>query len=119
MAFECREFVEFARLLVQTGADNEAAMRTAVSRAYFGAFCHAKRYAIAKLGYQPQGDADDHGRLRNQFRGKHGVIGDKLHRLRLWRNEADYPDETDDDWATLAIDSLREAEAILSRLPVV
>jgi hypothetical protein len=73
MAFEWKEFIEVARLLKEQAnevAFSEGCRRTVVSRAYFGAYCHARNYAAAFLGFVPRENADDHGRLRAHLRGK-------------------------------------------------
>jgi hypothetical protein len=118
MAFEWHAFVDFARRLAQDFPDDEAAMRSAVSRAYFGAFCHAKRYAVEKLGFLPGKEADDHGKLRAIMKGKLSVVGQRLQQLRELRNTADYDQEAIPDWNLAAGSAVNEADKILRQLPL-
>jgi len=97
MPFDWKAFVALAQDL-QSYADKsrhpEAYRRTAISRAYFAAFCHARNYAVAFLHFSPRGDLDDHGRLRSHLKAKRRA-GDaaRLDQLRQWRNSADYVDD--------------------------
>jgi hypothetical protein len=70
MAFDWRAFVDLARELARQAASAihpEALLRTALSRAYFGAFGHALDYAMSFLHFHAREDADDHGRLRDHL----------------------------------------------------
>ena len=96
MAFSWAEFLELAEFLAGNQASpptSEAASRTAVSRAYYAAFCHARHYARSQLGYRPAGTAADHTTLRRHL-GVHGQfrIARRLDNLRTWRNLCDYED---------------------------
>src|SRR5262245_52396544 len=97
MAFEWKSVIDVAEKLqdlVSTAADGEAYHRSAVSRAYFGAFGHAKSYAVAFLNYDTRGDHEDHGRLRAHLKTKkRWAVSEHLRFLRDLRNEADYHDE--------------------------
>lgn len=118
MAFEWHAFVEFARRLATEMPDDEAAMRSAVSRAYFGAFCHVKEYAEEKLGFLPGKEADDHGKLRSILKGRFSVVGQRLQQLRELRNTADYDQEANPDWNLAAGSAVNEADKILRQLPL-
>ncbi len=94
MPFEWKKLVDLARQLEQQAtavADAEPVQRSAVSRAYFGAYCHARNFAQAFLRFAAREDADDHGRLRAHLKNRRRQ-GDakRLERLRQWRNDADY-----------------------------
>lgn len=119
MPFDWKAFIDVARSLQeQAGSepDPEALLRTAVSRAYYGAFCFVRNHARDQLGFQPKNDANDHGRLRAHLRGKRQQISQKLDRLRQWRNESDYSDQLPfDAEATLAA-AIGEAAAIVALL---
>ena len=97
MAFDWREFLGLARALTGrtgSGYSAEAADRTAVSRAYYAAFCWARNYAELWMGFQRTGGAQDHRELRKHLkrRGKPQVAS-RLNRLRGWRNRCDYDDQ--------------------------
>jgi hypothetical protein len=113
MVFDWKEYVELSRFL-ESQAPNagnvEAFLRTALSRAYYGAFCYVRNYARDRLGFDSRNDGDDHGRLRHHLkRGKMRGISDKLQRLREWRNECDYLDELTFDPQIVLASALSEA----------
>jgi hypothetical protein len=97
MAFDWKALLELARQLADASAEAgnpEAHLRSALSRAYFGAFCHARNYAQDFLNFAAQGKIDDHGALRAHLKGKRRKgDADRLERLRAWRNDADYEDD--------------------------
>jgi len=121
MAFEWKAFLDLAHELHARarGATNpEAFLRTALSRAYYAAFCYARNYARDFLRFDPRDDPDDHGRLRNHLRSKkRGGTATRLDRLRQWRNESDYHDETSMDLALVVEAALAEAEYVFASLP--
>ncbi len=96
MSFDWKEYLELAkRLIGQPGAgySQEAAERSAVSRAYYAAFCWARNYAKANLGFRPTGGAEDHRRLREHLgQSDRSQLASHLNRLRGWRNACDYND---------------------------
>jgi hypothetical protein len=120
MPFDWREFCELAHWLEgqATAAPNtEAALRTALSRTYYGAFCHTRNYARDFLGFEPRDEAEDHGRLRAYLKGKRRRgDADRLDRLRQWRNESDYVDELTFDFATAVSAAIAEAERVFRSL---
>ncbi len=69
MAFDWREYLDLARSLTQpgTGFTQEAALRCAMSRAYYAAFCHARNYARDHHGFMPAYDPSDHKLVRDHF----------------------------------------------------
>jgi hypothetical protein len=120
MPFDWKEYLDLAVFLQkQAGgaASAEALLRSAISRAYYGAFCHCRNYARDWLGFHPRNDADDHGRLREWLkqRRRRGV-SDRLHRLREWRNECDYYDQLTFDPHALLGAVLAEAHEVFAAL---
>jgi hypothetical protein len=92
--FDWREYLELAKSLAGmqgAGYSQEAAERSAVSRAYYAAFGCARDYAENALGFIPQGGSEDHRRLREHLR-QQGLLrlASDLNRLRAWRNACDY-----------------------------
>jgi hypothetical protein len=120
MPFDWKEYVELAQFLQQqagSAANKEAALRSALSRAYFGAFCYARNYARDWLGFQPRYDGDDHGRLREHLKRKRRRgVSDKLQRLREWRNDSDYQDQLTFVPDSILVPALREAREVISSL---
>jgi hypothetical protein len=121
MAFEWKAFLDLAydlRTRSHGAANPEAFLRTALSRAYYAAFCYARNYAQAYLKFDPRGDPDDHGRLRQHLRSKkRGGTATRLDRLRQWRNESDYHDELSIDLPIAVEAALAEAEYVFTSLP--
>jgi hypothetical protein len=133
--FDWKEFVEFARWIEQQAAgvtqavnepqptnvvNVEAALRTVLSRSYYGAFGHASVYAEAKLSFQPMGDQGDHARLLDTFkkRPKFGGVFRRLSDLRIRRNKADYERDPNPpvQSAAAARSALKEADDIVQQL---
>jgi hypothetical protein len=120
MAFDWSEYLAFARWLqgnTPPGVTPEAGQRSAVSRAYYAAFCHARNYARDYLGFVPREDADDHGRLRAHLKSRRRhKVGQSLERLREWRNQCDYLDTLSADLAAMLAAALQEADYVFSSL---
>jgi hypothetical protein len=118
MAFDWREYLDLARFLTQpgTGFTEEAALRCAMSRAYYAAFCHARNYARDRHGFAPSYDPSDHKLVRDHFRGQ-GMngIARTLNQLRQWRNLCDYTD-TLYNLPTLAPIAIAQAQQVFTVL---
>jgi len=97
MSFDWREYLELARWLAGlqgSGYSQEAADRSAVSRAYYAAFCWARNYAETKLGFKAQRGPYDHKLLREHLkRQRRQALASDLNKLRGWRNACDYNDQ--------------------------
>jgi hypothetical protein len=121
MPFDWHDYLDLARWLeanTPPGTSDEAAKRTAISRAYYAAFCYARNYARHYLGFVPRDDETDHGRLRAHLRQRrrHGTA-DKLDSLRDARNQCDYDDNVTEDLAAMLGTALREADYVFQSLP--
>ena len=122
MPFDWKQYLELASELVRLSesrdaGQNEAILRSVVSRAYYAAFCHARNYSRDWLNFQPNNTADDHGRLRAFLKsGKRRGVAVKLDQLRQWRNETDYSDSVTGDLATMAQYSVTEATKLFDWL---
>ena len=121
MPFDWKALIDLAKQMeaqaTQT-SEPDALQRSAISRAYFGAFGHACNYAKEFLGFDPNENADDHGRLRAHLkaRRRHGDAK-RLERLRQWRNDADYLNDL--PWADVDVTvtaAIREAESVVNSL---
>ena len=97
MPFDWREYLELARELSGlrgSSYSQEAAERSAVSRAYYAAFCWARNYAEKSLGFKPKRDPRDHVELRDHLRNQgYPELASDLNKLRGWRNACDYDDQ--------------------------
>ncbi|MCI0329526.1 MAG: hypothetical protein L0196_01030 [candidate division Zixibacteria bacterium] len=96
MTFDWKEFLNLAEWLHSNsivGQSQEAASRSATSRAYFASFCHARNFASDKQGFIPSKHWQDHVILRKHFQNKAmPEIADDLEELKKWRNTCDYDD---------------------------
>jgi len=120
--FDWRDYLELAHALGGTHGPtpalrlSEATSRCAVSRAYYGAFCHARNYAQQHLGYVALNSPSDHGAVRRHYRLRgQNEIADSLDLLRAWRNQCDYRDRVRGIQVIVA-KALAEADFIVSRL---
>ena len=96
MGFDWADYLDLAGWLLDHPAEprREASLRTAVSRAYYAAFCRARNYARDRRGFVPKDEWSDHGALRRHFAPlRLRWIASELDDLRQWRNECDYDDE--------------------------
>ncbi|MEK7396088.1 MAG: hypothetical protein AAB116_04030 [Candidatus Poribacteria bacterium] len=96
MAFKWSEYFDLAKFLYSNSSSfcqitQEAAYRSAVSRAYYAAFCHSREYARSNYGFVPTGTGEDHRLVRDVFR-RRGIseISDRLKALHQWRKMCDY-----------------------------
>lgn len=95
--------------------------RSAVSRAYYAAFCFARNYARDNQNFSPTYKTEDHGLIREHFRlMQMGKIARYLDHLRQWRNMCDYYDEITAREVTnvsnLPIVAIRRAQQIFDLL---
>ena len=116
MAFDWAEFLALARALAQRR--EEAALRSAISRAYYAAFGKARAFLEAE-GMSFAADAGDHALVWETFRGSSNdvryYIGEDGFGLRNSRNRADY-DAGVSDIQARAQRAIRKAEAIFKAL---
>jgi uncharacterized protein (UPF0332 family) len=118
--FRWTDYLELARELVSSEVSpqlREARFRTAVSRAYYAAFCSLREYASDRLGFSAANTGEDHTGLVN-FLGRLGSpwfsIAQDLSRLRKWRNRCDY--EAKLVRKDMSRNALRRAARILRQL---
>lgn len=120
MAFDWEECLKLSRHLTkecQNCPNEEAALRSAVSRAYYAAFCYALRIAKKKYGYVPADDQrDNHGKLQKHLRAMNKKeLALKLNDLRQWRNNCDYDDDIPPDAKGLAERAIYKAEYVFQK----
>src|SRR5438552_2163490 len=122
MAFDWKSLLEVAKELNKQAAASshpEAFHRSALSRAYFAAYGHARAYAAKFLIFVPRQASEDHGRLRAHLqRRRRSGDADRVGILRQLRNEADYESEfaTPPDWASAAANAVSLAERVFASL---
>ncbi|MGH7596122.1 MAG: hypothetical protein ACREOI_07195 [bacterium] len=99
MSFDWTEYYTLAQELIGTStapANTEAKMRAAISRLYYAAFCRARNYLRDHEGLAIPAGSRAHRFVRDTFRNSQDRIrqkvGDRLDKLRVHRNRADYDD---------------------------
>jgi|SRR6476661_3847651 len=123
MKFDWKEYFKLAKELAETS--EEAKLRSAVSRAYYSAFCLARNY-LRDIKHDPtlsrnKTDINVHKHVADEFihhKPKSQImieIGNDLNRLRPRRNKADY-EEPISYSPKEAITALMLAENIISAL---
>ena len=120
--FDWLEFLELAKALAKS--DEEAAMRSAVSRAYYAVYGSIARVLLVE-GFDASSTTDPHFQMwrhleRNPV-GKpegrtRGVLARYGRELRLFRKKADYDSEID-DLRNLVDDALERAATMRNLLP--
>ena len=112
------DLAAFLKQLAQTAdvQNQEPLLRTVISRAYYGAFGHARQYAEARRGFKPRGEAEDHKQLARVFTGKFGQVANRLTELRQMRNKADYEEDPPVQWELASEAALRDARKIIDAL---
>jgi len=102
MSFDWSLYIKLAEELItyaQTGKLEEASLRSAISRAYYGVFCIARNFLRSKGEIIPK--VDTHKFVREHYEGssdeRERKIGENL--ARLWKNrkDSDYEDTADID----------------------
>ena len=119
MPFDWKEYLDLAKLLQnqkRNGYSQEAEFRSAVSRAYYAAFCHARNFIRNYEDFIPSNNADDHFSVREYLRQQRKFdIADNLNALRRWRNRCDYEDIVE-NLSDLLIDALKNAQEVIDKL---
>lgn len=128
MMFEWSDFIDIARHLNDFGGKrtlpDEAAYRSAVNRAYYGAYGHCTKYAMVNFGFEPEENGKDHWRLRQCFKnnGKSNSdmaeIASSLYELHEWRKDCDYHSVTTDIRTPdqMATEAIKDAQEIIDGL---
>jgi len=122
MAFDWSEYLKLAGELAgdpQHPVNDEAKLRSSVSRAYYAAFCRARNHLRDIEGQSIPPDSDVHTYVRDKFNDSfdsfHKKIGSNLNRLRLYRNKVDYDDSVPGLLQTVIV-SLKQSETVISTL---
>lgn len=121
MSFDWADLLTLAEALKSdpnSPGPREASLRSAISRAYYAAFCVARDFGRDRGEFTPTGTGADHRLVRGHFllssdrtRRK---IGADLDRLRDSRNKADYDDVLVGRPAPLAQSSIDRARNVLT-----
>ena len=100
MSFDWTQYLFLAEELNKQAASSskrEAMLRSAISRAYYAAFCYSKNFLTDHKNKVIPSNPTAHELVRDIFDGYAGAleltIATNLDRLRTDRNKADYDDE--------------------------
>lgn len=120
MAFDWKEYLDLARFLQgksEVRYSQEAAFRSAVSRAYYAAYCYARNYAHDQHGFMPSKGSQDHTLVREHFRKRGYIdIANDLDDLRQLRNNCDYDDTIMGDFNQLVQSAIMNTEDVFAKL---
>jgi uncharacterized protein (UPF0332 family) len=121
MSFDWSEYLNLAQELTGQAvspSSQEAKLRSAISRAYYAAFCKARNHLRDKEGLPIQ-KIDVHQYVRNRFKSSpdkvRKKVGENLNRMRKDRNKADYDDEVP-RLAAMTVKTLKLADQVIRRL---
>lgn len=122
MSFNWLNYLDLARTLAGSGAmdaNGEAELRTAISRAYYAAFCRSRNHLRDNDHIHLSTGSDIHKEVQSKFTmsrdKRRKQIGQNLYRLRRLRNKADYDDQFSNVLSATNL-ALNFAEDILSAL---
>ncbi|MCD6238374.1 MAG: hypothetical protein J7K51_03445 [Thermotogae bacterium] len=118
MNFDWKDFVRLAEDLMKR--PDEASLRSAISRAYYGVFCISRNKRGFK-NYRPEKGKNIHWIVINEYKNSHNnneeIIGKYLDDLRRNRNYSDYDEDKTIDFK-LAQRVLIKAKQILDKLGI-
>ena len=124
MTFDWSEYFKLAQELAGRPvslANEEAKLRSSISRAYYAAFCKARNYLRDIEGHLIPSGADVHEYVRVEFKRSpdklRKKIGWELDQLRIGRNRADYQDSVT-GLASTATMSLRLTQDVISTISI-
>jgi len=99
MTFDWSEYLKLAQELAgddTTSANEEAKLRSSISRAYYAAFCKARNYLrdVENQNIPRSGQAHTYvcGKFADSYDRTRAKIGTNLKRLKQYRKQADYED---------------------------
>lgn len=123
MSFNWSEYFTLAQELASKSATSsmqEAMLRSAISRAYYAAFCEARNHLIHKDAEAIPNRVNVHAYVGKQFEKSNDTVRQKigrlLHHLRSIRNIADYQDRFYGKLPGRTRVALLEAEEVLRLL---
>jgi hypothetical protein len=94
---------------------DEANLRSAISRFYYGAFRFVRRRCEETASYTPTGSGSDHAALRRHLsRRNKFTLAERLEELQRWREQCDYDDEVPN--LDILVEEAKEAAAQVYRL---
>ena len=126
MTFDWSEYLKLAQELAGQAvgpAEEEAKLRSSVSRAYYAAFCKARNYLRDIKGdFSIPSTGAAHGYVISVFKSSSDrlgrKVGDDLDRLRIRRTKVDYDDSVT-GLLSIAKISLKSAQDVISALNII
>jgi uncharacterized protein (UPF0332 family) len=114
--FRWEEFLDLAEELAGRAGD-EAALRTALSRAYYAVF-HVGREYLAHAAITIDRSGSAHRQVQSEIEARDYRTGQDIFRLHRLRKEADYDDEFRSDVEEQAVLAVALARSIIERIRV-
>jgi uncharacterized protein (UPF0332 family) len=111
IVFDWSSFADLAQELSGRSGE-EAAERSAISRAYYAAF-HAARDYLDRTGPAVARSGSAHAEVRNRMFWSERRVGEGLRRLHGLRKHADYDDVYPDDLSADAVGAVSLAQALI------
>jgi len=122
VSFDWSEYLNLAQEMAGLAvgpSSQDAKLRSAVSRAYYAAFCKARNHLRDKEGHRIPPSGDAHIYVREQFQNSTDRLrrgmGSTLNRLRIDRNKVDY-DDVVKRLPSMTTSVLRQAARVISDL---
>ncbi len=112
--FEWSDFLDLAEGLAAT-PDNEAAARTAISRAYYATF-HSGRDYLTRAEIPINRSRTTHLQVQVELQKRSTEIGQEVALLHSWRKQADYDTQSISDADTLARSAVTLARETISAI---
>jgi uncharacterized protein (UPF0332 family) len=114
VVFDWSGFADLAQELAQRSGD-EAAERSAISRAYYAAF-HTARDYLDKTGPPVARSGSAHVEVRNRMLWSERQVGEGLRRLHGLRKHADYDDLYPDDLSADAAFAVALSQTLINAI---
>lgn len=112
--FDWTSYLDLADSLARQGGD-EAAARSAISRAYYAAFHRGRNFLDRTAPAVPR-DGSAHVEVRNRLAPHSRGIAQDLRRLHGWRKNADYDDVCPFASATQATTAISLARRVIREI---
>jgi hypothetical protein len=120
MNFDWTEYLNLAEVIYEQRkslAQEEACMRTAISRGYYAAYGAACNFVETRKELELDHSGDNHGEVSTHFNRspikERKEIGTWLVRLRANRNKADYRNDMKENITAMTEVSLRKARELI------
>ena len=117
ISFDWSEYLTLAKELQANKTVQQAALRSAISRSYYATYCTARDFIANKNPKILHKASEDHQVVASYFSsGVRARVGEHLTRLRRWRNDCDYENQTKLDLEITTYNAIKIAEMAIGIL---